>query len=147
MRKFNYPLYRQRKELRRLSESDSPCIVVWYLIALAAVVAVVIAVSYGAGAMVCGAVWLVDKFFFTKHPSDITREQFGKASEDLKSVFLCLYDRVSEGTDNDGTEESARFYDAYTEALALEKVGDLGSFWESVRRSEQAMREWNSLNA
>lgn len=145
MKGITYPLYTQRKALRDLSDSNSLWVTAMYVGILVAMITSVVTVSWGAGAVVFGASWAVTKFLFYKHPSDITREQFEQASEDLKVVSLMLYARVSEGTDADGTPECARFYDAYAAALALEKGDDLGNFWEAVRQAEHAMREWNSV--
>lgn len=147
MKGITYPLYTQRKALRDLSDSNSLWVVALYAGMLLAVMVAIVSVSLGAGAVVFGATWMASKFLLDKHPSDITREQFERASEDLKVVSLWLYSRVSEGTDSDGTPESARFYDAYAAALALEKGDDLGGFWEAVRKVEHAMREWDSLSA
>ncbi len=97
MTNINYPLYRQRKALR---ENDVTVIV---------------------------ASWTLIKLLFDKHPSDITREQFERASEDLKVVSLALYARVETGSDFDGSLASEKFYTAYTRAVDLEKAGSSGS--------------------
>lgn len=146
MKGIKYPLYRQRKALRDLSDSNSLWVTAMYVGILVAVISSVVTVSWGAGAVVFGASWAVTKFLFDKHPSDITREQFERASEDLKVVSLALYARVEVGTDYDGTSACERFYTAYTSAVALEKGTDLGEFWESVRQAENALQEWDSLN-
>lgn len=149
MKGIKYPLYTQRKALREgsLGDRGSLVMVVVYVVLFAAILGLVSTGNHGAGAVVFGATWMASKFLLDKHPSDITREQFERASEDLKVVSLWLYARVSDGTDSDGTPESARFYDAYAAALDLEKGDDLGDFWESVRKAEHSMREWDSLSA
>lgn len=142
MLNITYPMYRQRKALR----GNAAAITAVYVAVLIAVLTAIIMVSFGAGAVVFAESWLLTMFLVEKHPSDITREQFERASEDLKVVSLALYARVEVGTDYDGTSACERFYTAYTSAVALEKGTDLGEFWESVRQAENALQEWDSLN-
>jgi len=140
---ITYPLYRQRKALREHRAMDMG-VIVSYAVLIGALLNLVITGNYGAGAMLFGAAWLTTNFLLDKHPSDITREQFDRASTDLEVVSLGLYSRVEDGSDYDGTPASERFYAAYVHALDMDKGTDLGEFYEAVRRAEHALREWNS---
>lgn len=145
MGRITYPLYSQRKALREHRAVDTGVIVA-YAVLISALFALVITENYGAGAVLFGVAWLTTNFLFDKHPSDITREQFDRASADLEVVSLGLYSRVEDGSDYDGTPASERFYAAYVHALDVEKGTDLGEFYEAVRRAEHALREWNSAD-
>lgn len=144
MGRITYPLYRQRKSLREHRAGDMGVIVA-YAVLIGALLTLVITENYGAGAALFGAAWLTTNFLFDKHPSDITREQFDRASADLEVVSLALYSRVEDGSDYDGTPASERFYAAYVHALDMEIGNDLGEFYEAVRLAEHALREWNSV--
>jgi len=136
---ITYPLYEFRKSLR---DNGYPHIVV-LLVLIGVLLATILMCGTGAGAVMVGATWVVAKLMLDKHPSDVNREQFEKLSEDLKVVSLALYARVEEGSDGGGTPESEAFYTAYSRAMEAERGDDLGEFWEAVRQSENALRDWN----